>query len=70
MPKLKPCPFCGSEAVIMEKVNHAGQLMCVKIACSKPLHCGAEISRWFWWDEVEQAYIAWNRRAGKDVREM
>lgn len=64
--ELKPCPFCGSEPVVSKRVDKKGNLVCIKISCSKPLFCSAELSRWFFWNEIEEAYDTWNRRAGED----
>lgn len=53
---LKPCPFCGGEAEIIEQNNgfHKWcQAFCVNCRVSQ---CGIE------YKTIEQAIVAWNKR--------
>jgi len=55
-PNLKPCPFCGGEAFIIEhkfyKLNSAFGVRCNE--------CGSESRQFF--DSPNEAAEAWNRR--------
>jgi len=53
--KLKPCPFCGSEAAIQDK-DHGQKA----VNCNNIIVCGAE-SGWAYTEEA--AAEKWNRRA-------
>lgn len=65
--KLKPCPFCGDEAILFEAVN--GETKGYYISCIRRGHifdepkCPVEpmISRWGT-NAKEQAIEAWNKR--------
>ncbi len=53
--KLKPCPFCGGEAVLISnKEEQLYSVECKNCDCGTCDHLGAEI-----------AVEAWNRRAGE-----
>ena len=54
MIELKPCPFCGGEANLVQ--GSSGKLL-PWVRCRD---CGAETSDY---DSVEEAAEAWNRRA-------
>lgn len=64
MEKLKPCPFCGGEAKLQEKIIAKGAWWSVVCLNEK---CGAHI--FFYWAEwnKETNVKRWNRRA-KDER--
>lgn len=53
--ELKPCPFCGGAAVIV--TNYMGG---VKIRCKNASACSITQE---WWDDEEDAFKAWNKRA-------
>ena len=53
--KLKPCPFCGSEAIVVN--NYRGE---TRVECVNALSCGATQ---YWRDFEEGAIDAWNNRA-------
>lgn len=52
--ELKPCPFCGGEALIGQTLDNAWYAMCAKDHCSK-LEC--------YWRTKAEAITAWNTRA-------
>ncbi len=58
--ELKPCPFCGSKSVMLEKGSNGYQVCC--------WYCGARgkyvVARSIF--SKERAIDAWNRRAGED----
>lgn len=56
MDNLKPCPFCGGEAAIIEAVDGVRFVA----GC---LHCGIELP--FLYDTNEEAIEAWNTRKGE-----
>lgn len=60
--KLKPCPFCGSDAKLVE--NYQGQ---VKIKCTN-LVCGVSPGGWFDdpYGDARYAVYAWNKRCRED----
>ena len=53
MEKLKPCPFCGGEACILEI---CGYDMPFEVFCG----CGGRVA---YYETKEEAIDAWNRRA-------
>lgn len=63
---LRPCPFCGREAVVMEAVTGDGGKTCVAmcrwcgIAVFKP---GVRDGEWNALRTAQDAAEAWNRRA-------
>ena len=57
-PKLKPCPFCGGEAKLINILNYYGDIYWVK--CEE---CNAETPSDF---EKDEAIAAWNRRANDE----
>ena len=58
--ELKPCPFCGGEAIYITTAIKAGDLVkeFYSISC---LDCNAEIYKYC--KTEEEAIEAWNRRA-------
>lgn len=61
--QLKPCPFCGGEAVIQRFGAHPS--LPFRIICS----CGAEI-RGGKGESVADGVERWNRRAGRTCRQV
>lgn len=62
MTKLKPCPFCGGEAITYSQdIDMYGNLM-YGVIC-KNTGCGMIPSIYL---SKEQAIEAWNRRAGEE----
>ena len=59
MDELKPCPFCGSNAVINQKRN-----LYTWIAECSNTNCPASYMLGMDYDTKEEAVEAWNRRAG------
>ncbi len=57
MIKLKPCPFCGSVAITLEKVNFGETQVC----CT---NCGAKADSYLY---EKSAIDAWNRRMNNDA---
>lgn len=58
--KLKPCPFCGSKSVTLEKRNSGYQVRC--------WYCGAR-GKYVVAKSIinkKEAIDAWNRRVGED----
>ena len=51
MENLKPCPFCGSEAIVKDLVDAKF------VACEK---CDASTAMWF--DSIGDAIASWNTR--------
>lgn len=69
MDKLKPCPFCGSEAwMIYTNDNHKRPCIQCKFGAFKEPKC--PLSHLVAWDyKTEQEAIeAWNRRTSDDER--
>ena len=60
--KLKPCPFCGGQAITQEMrysmLQSENFVKCV--------NCGAESSRYY--DDIHSAIKAWNRRVNDNSR--
>ena len=56
--KLKPCPFCGSEASITTK--HLPEEAWI-IECSKHT-CPASYMIGWWYDTIDEAIKFWNTR--------
>ena len=52
--KLDTCPFCGSEAEIIEDKDHTFKIIC------KNVNCFAEYG---WCDSKEKAIKGWNKRS-------
>ena len=57
--ELKPCPFCGSEA-IMKVIPHIPRGYDYTPQCTDPSCCGRITKHWLDW---ETAVYAWNRRS-------
>ncbi len=61
--QLKPCPFCGGEAIVTE---HNGGFAAIGCSCGKcRIHPHA-----FGFPSVEYAAEAWNRRAERTCRNL
>lgn len=56
--ELKPCPFCGSEHVEIQKGIDIYMVLCHK--------CGATVS-FYKKEKREQSFEAWNRRTETNV---
>lgn len=60
---LKPCPFCGGQAILWYGTGSNGELYSAGIECSK---CQASVPQ-LWRSDLETAQAevreAWNRRA-------
>ena len=57
---LKPCPFCGGEADVIEHLFHRLDSS-YGLQCKK---CKAETYQFY--ESEEKAIEAWNRRAGEE----
>lgn len=64
MSGLKPCPFCGGEAHIAERLTYGGKLY--GACCYGTLCPGSEPFPWCL--DYEDAADAWNRRAERTCR--
>ncbi len=63
--KLKPCPFCGGEAMIIKrKSNAAGSKFVYRVQCCADEEdgCSCIPKTWNYYTK-EEAIEAWNRRA-------
>ena len=60
--KLKPCPFCGNVAYIVEYISGCNAY---HVACRNS-KCFMEIGLPIWCKSKTEAIKAWNRRAEKD----
>lgn len=59
MTELKPCPFCGGRAFMLNEKEEAGTLH--RVYCGNE-DCHVEPkTHWYW--KKEQAIETWNRRA-------
>lgn len=64
--KLKPCPFCGSEAELMDALHIESDWWCASVmctgrerhTCSVQMVCGASTKS----GAVDAVVRAWNRR--------
>ena len=57
-PELKPCPFCGNNAILETRgYDHKRNY---RVSCNSVYHCGASQH---WFDTMREAVAAWNRRA-------
>lgn len=61
-PELKPCPFCGGNAVCVDRTIPDKTKPRFSILCDS---CKAA-TRWI--DTEENAIAAWNRRAGEETK--
>ena len=60
MMELKPCPFCGNNALLVENKKH--KAFPYHVRC-KSIKCGNKTARW---NTEDGAIAAWNRRVDKD----
>ena len=56
--KLKPCPFCGGNANLIEQKATG----CFRVKCTK---CPTDLGR-YWFFKKNDVINAWNRRADND----
>ena len=64
MEELKPCPFCGGEAVIREwYIRGTANRKHYRVECK---NCGARCTAWEY-NRINKAIAAWNRRAGEEA---
>ena len=71
--ELKRCPFCGARPEVSEIPNPGGFVVCVRCYDSGWMRAGHEVSvfsqTWPARDEARaEAVVAWNRRAGEEVK--
>ena len=59
MNELKPCPFCGGEALMRERYSNG--IANTKHYRRECRHCKATFAHWF--RSIKRANEAWNRRA-------
>lgn len=59
---LKPCPFCGGDAVIEEQPLGHGKIYCAGLDC--PIHSMVGYGKGGHCKTRAEAIAAWNRRAG------
>ena len=57
---LKPCPFCGGQAIVQE-MRYS---MLQSEDFVKCINCGAESSRYY--DDIHSSIKAWNRRVNDE----
>lgn len=63
MNKLKPCPFCGGEAEILEQYNVLTHIPVYRVFCNNTVERGCVVSvQTVWYDNKGEAIEAWNRR--------
>jgi Lar family restriction alleviation protein len=65
MSELKPCPFCGSKAILYSELVKTGQYLPLpegnySVQC---IECAAGTA--IDWEAEQDAIKAWNRRKGK-----
>ena len=61
MAELKPCPFCGENAILLTVSETFGLPLLFFVACCR---CGVETKRTY--RTKKEAISAWNRRAEGD----
>lgn len=70
MPDLKPCPFCGGEALLMLKDNFCWHVTCNSCSASTEKYIPRDVFPWEAYnaiqDTVNKAVEAWNRRANDE----
>ena len=60
MPELKPCPLCGSKALIgHSKSIDSKRFPLVQVYCSNVVNCGCRIS---WRRDLDECVRVWNGR--------
>lgn len=63
--ELKPCPFCGANAVTNDGTELGLGRECVR-AYVRCIHCGATISCGY--DSIARTIAAWNKRVGEETK--
>lgn len=63
--KLKPCPFCGSEAEIVWDVDAGYNSFPEENYHVRCIRCGCDLGGVFGFETEEEAAETWNRRAEK-----
>ena len=58
MQDVKPCPFCGSKIISIEKNDAVNWEVCCK-------NCGATVGAYDYYETIEEALEVWNRRVGE-----
>lgn len=64
--RLRPCPFCGGEDVVVERYEHHEGAWRYRVICTD---CMARVDSGLW-QRRHQAVEAWNRRKGPAGEEM
>ena len=60
---LKPCPFCGGQAIIHDCAMLENQEMAIKYTDKHGVHCTVCYAATMPFDSEEEAVSAWNKRA-------
>lgn len=63
MAELKPCPFCGGEAIINKKRDAIGSYY--SVACKETNLCSGHFIRTKHYNQKSDAIDAWNTRANE-----
>lgn len=66
-PKLKPCPFCGSEAVTLNTYPAHPEDGSWYVQCTNHRCCASNLGAPYGLSP-KRAAIPWNRRAGEDKK--
>ena len=61
--KLKPCPFCGGEAIMMRLESLETGFVSYYVSHSEPFKCAYEIKQQSASETMQEAANKWNRRA-------
>ena len=61
MIKLKPCPFCGNEAVIINTGNYFPKMIFYRVICRSSCTMQGRMYK-----TIEAAVKAWNTREGEE----
>lgn len=60
--KLKPCPFCGSEVIMMRLESLETGFVSYYVSHSEPFKCAYEIKQQSASGTMQEAANKWNRR--------